>query len=206
MLAAPDNFAYIIYTSGTTGQPKGVVIHQAGMTNHILAKINDLAITRRDMIAQTASASFDISVWQFLAGSLVGACIVIFDKETILESKKFLKLLQQEKITILESVPSLMSVFLETTKQEKDNKLKHLRWMIPTGETLPVSLVRKWYERYPDIKLLNAYGPTEASDDVTHYIINEIHPGNKQPYPLANRCQIFISIYWMRNYLYVPSG
>ncbi|HTK10441.1 MAG TPA: thioesterase domain-containing protein, partial [Ktedonobacteraceae bacterium] len=48
-----------------------------------------------------------------------------------------------------------------------------LRWMIPTGEALPVELSRRWLEQYPQIPLLNAYGPTECSDDVTHQVIDQ---------------------------------
>ena len=178
--ANPDDLAYVIYTSGTTGLPKGVLIHQQGMINHMYAKIDDFSITWDDIIAQTASASFDISVWQFLAGLLVGASTIIIDKETVLEGKAFLKVLQEEKITILESVPSLMTAFLEMIEGEEDNELKYLRWMIPTGEALTVPLVRQWYKQYQGIKLMNAYGPTEASDDVTHYVIEEV-PSKDQP-------------------------
>ena len=67
-----------------------------------------------------------------------------------------------------------MTAFLEVIKKEADNELKDLRWMIPTGEALRVRLVRDWYKYYPDIKLINAYGPTEASDDVSHYVIHEV--------------------------------
>ncbi len=175
--AAPDHLAYMIYTSGTTGEPKGVMIHQKGMINHLYAKINDLRITREDIIAQTASAGFDISVWQFLAGLLQGGITSPIDKEIVLEPGLFLQVLQRGKVTILESVPSLMTSFLEIIPFEKNKELKHLRWMIPTGEALSAALARRWYNYYPDIKLINAYGPTEASDDVTHYVVNRVPPG-----------------------------
>ena len=166
-----DDLAYVIYTSGTTGLPKGVLIHHLGMINHLYAKIHELSLSCDDIMAQTAPPVFDISVWQFLAPLLVGARTVIIDKEVILEPREFLKVLQYEKITILESVPSLIKTFLYIIGQEKRNELKYLRWMITTGEALPVSLVREWYTHYPCIKLVNAYGPTEASDDVTHYVV-----------------------------------
>jgi amino acid adenylation domain-containing protein len=185
----PDDLAYVIYTSGTTGVPKGVLIHHRGMINHLYAKINDLSITPGDGIAQTASASFDISVWQFLASLLVGASTVIIDKETVLEGKIFLQVLQKERITILESVPSLMKVFIDTIKGEGDSELRHLRWMIPTGEALTVPLVRQWYRQYPGIKLVNAYGPTEASDDVTHYFVRDIPPENQASIPIGKPLQ-----------------
>ena len=178
--ATPHDLAYVIYTSGSTGQPKGVLIHQLGMINHLYAKINDLAITSEDSIAQTASAGFDISVWQFLAAILVGGTTFIIDKEIVLEPGQFLHVLQQHRVTILETVPSLMAVFLDDVATTPQPELTHLKWMIPTGEPLTPALVRKWYAHFPHIKLLNAYGPTEASDDITHYIVHEL-PGETQP-------------------------
>src|SRR5581483_1999221 len=65
-----DNLAYVIYTSGSTGQPKGAMVAQRGMLNHLFAKIQTLDLTPDDKIAQTASHCFDISVWQFFAALL----------------------------------------------------------------------------------------------------------------------------------------
>ena len=180
-----DNLAYMIYTSGTTGKPKGVMVHQLGMINHLYAKINGLTITAGDRIAQTASACFDISVWQFLSGILVGGAVSIIDKETVLEPGRFLRVLQQEKVTILESVPSLMIAFLETIASETGKELPYLRWMVPTGEALTVPLVREWFRHYPGIPLVNAYGPTEASDDVTHYFIKDTPPEDQRSIPIG---------------------
>lgn len=166
-----NDLSYIIYTSGTTGTPKGAMIHHGGMLNHLYAKINDLQMLEDDIVAQTAPATFDISIWQFLAALISGGRVHIISKDTLLEPRLLIKELQRGKITIFESVPSLITTFLDGLPPGKDNVLKELRWMIPTGEALTVALVRKWYSYFPNIKLLNAYGPTEASDDVTHHIV-----------------------------------
>jgi len=184
----PHDLAYIIYTSGTTGSPKGVMIHRLGMLNHIYAKINTLAITAADRIAQTAPVGFDISVWQLLAGLLAGGSICIIDKEIVLEPMVFLQVLQRQGVTILESVPSLISAFLETTARERRKHL-YLRWLVPTGELLSVSLVRRWFRHFPGIPLVNAYGPTEASDDVTHYIVNQAPPDQQTSIPIGKPLQ-----------------
>src|SRR5258707_7221924 len=73
-----EQLAYIIYTSGSTGQPKGAMVTQRGMLNHLYAKIETLQLSRSDSVAQTASHCFDISVWQFFAVLLVGGSVRIF--------------------------------------------------------------------------------------------------------------------------------
>jgi tyrocidine synthetase III len=201
-----DDLSYIIYTSGTTGKPKGAMIHHRGMLNHLYSKIDTLAITSKDIIAQTASVSFDISVWQFLAALLVGGTTYIIEKETILEPEKFIKALQHGNVTILESVPSLIGVFLDAAKSISDKSLKTLRWMIPTGESLSVSLATKWFKSYPKIKLVNAYGPTEASDDITHYIVKNIPDKHEKTIPIGKPIQN-MKIYIMDNNLNIcPIG
>jgi amino acid adenylation domain-containing protein len=166
-----QDLAYIIYTSGTTGKPKGVMIHQLGMVNHLHAMVKVLGLHESDTIAQTASPSFDISVWQFLNSLIVGAKTLIIDNEKILDPPAMLNELKEKAVTIFQSVPSLMSTFLEDLLAEEDRALPNLRWMIPTGEPLTVPLAKKWYACYPQIPLLNAYGPAEASDDVTTCVV-----------------------------------
>jgi amino acid adenylation domain-containing protein len=189
-----DDLAYIIYTSGTTGKPKGAMIHQLGMINHMGAKINDLELTSADVIAQTASPCFDISVWQFLAALLVGGKTTIVDTATLVNPEKLIHTLTQKQVSIFESVPSLITAFLDGLPSGVELSLPSLRWMIPTGEALTVPLVRKWYKHFPQIKLLNAYGPTEASDDVTHHVV---------PMPETNQLQIAIGKPVQNTHIYV---
>ena len=72
--------AYVIYTSGSTGMPKGAMIKHSGMLNHLMNKINELTVTSNNVIAQTATQSFDVSVWQFLAALVVGGKVIIFQR------------------------------------------------------------------------------------------------------------------------------
>jgi amino acid adenylation domain-containing protein len=169
----PGNLAYVIYTSGSTGKPKGAMLEQRGMLNHLYAKVTDLQLTATDVVAQTAPQSFDISVWQFLIPLLIGGRVEIIPHETTISPAWLLKVIETRDISILEIVPSLLRMILQQIELagEERPKLAALRWMILTGETLPPQLCRQWLAAYPDIPMMNAYGPTECSDDVTHYPI-----------------------------------
>ncbi|HEU5367436.1 MAG TPA: amino acid adenylation domain-containing protein [Ktedonobacterales bacterium] len=173
-----DNLAYVIYTSGSTGMPKGAMVEQRGMLNHLYAKITDLQLTERDCIAETASQCFDISVWQFLAALLLGGTVHVFKDDIAHNALLLLKEVDQHQISILETVPSLLRTMLESkpTGTSASIDLPALRGLVPTGEALPPELARQWLTRYPHIPMLNAYGPTECSDDVTHYPISEPPP------------------------------
>ncbi|WP_122257277.1 non-ribosomal peptide synthetase [Pseudomonas salomonii] len=166
--SAPDNLAYVIYTSGSTGLPKGVMVEQRGMLNNQLSKVPYLQLSETDVIAQTASQSFDISVWQFLAAPLFGARVDIVPNSIAHDPQGLLAHVQAQGITVLESVPSLIQGMLAQERMSLDG----LRWMLPTGEAMPPELAHQWLLRYPEIGLVNAYGPAECSDDVAFFRVD----------------------------------
>src|SRR5690606_4169394 len=79
---AGDDLAYVLFTSGSTGLPKGAMVHRAGMNNHLLAKVDDLALTGADVVVQNAALTFDISVWQMMAALVVGGRTAVYGDET----------------------------------------------------------------------------------------------------------------------------
>ena len=162
--------AYIIYTSGSTGKPKGAMVEHIGMMNHIYAKINDLQLSGKSVVSQNASHTFDISVWQFFVALVVGGKTVIYPEQLILQPDRFVAQLIQDQITIFEVVPSYLSVILASVEEKNPPPLT-IEYLLVTGEEVKPHLIKKWFQIYPNIKVVNAYGPTEASDDITHFIM-----------------------------------
>ncbi len=182
----PAQLAYVIYTSGSTGAPKGVMVEQRGMLNHLCAKIEELQLSETDVVAQTASQCFDISIWQMLAALLVGGQVCIYPDEIAHDPQRLLDAIEQDRVSILEVVPSLLRVLLEEQEGRAELSQSKLRWLIATGEALPAEVGRRWVQQNPSIGLLNAYGPTECSDDVTHYVIGEVGPEAWGSLPLGH--------------------
>lgn len=165
-----EDLAYIIFTSGSTGKPKGAMIEQIGMINHLFAKIHDFNIDDKDKIIENASQCFDISVWQFFSTVLMGGYCHIVSDETSKNSRELLKQVLDKEITILEVVPTLLRFILDDHDSLQIlNNCNNLRMLVVTGETLPPDLVNRWHQNFKHIPIINAYGPTECSDDVTHY-------------------------------------
>ncbi|XXX99931.1 non-ribosomal peptide synthase/polyketide synthase [Sorangium sp. So ce204] len=176
-----DQLAYVIFTSGSTGAPKGAMVTSQGMLNNQLSKIPFLDLSEDDVIAQTASQSFDISVWQFLAALLFGGRVEIVPDDIARDPVALLEHVQKTGITVLESVPSLIEGML----LQPPVALPRLRWMLPTGEAMPPELARLWFERYPDIPLVNAYGPAECADDVALHRIDGPPPADTLRLPIG---------------------
>ena len=165
---ADSSLAYLIYTSGSSGAPKGVMIEQRGLSNHLASLIDELGLTAEDVIAQTAPQSFVISVWQFLAGPMVGARVHVCANAVVQDPILLAQEIAREGITVLEIVPSLLRVILERMDEAPMLRaFAKLRLLISTGEPLPVDLCRAWFARCPKVPLINAYGASECSDDVS---------------------------------------
>lgn len=113
------------------------------------------------MIAQTAATGFDISVWQFLTAPLFGGRLDIIPDEITHDPQRLLEAVADSGVTVLESVPAVIEGILAVPERRLG-----LRWLLPTGEALGRELARRWFERYPRIPLVNAYGPAECADDV----------------------------------------
>jgi amino acid adenylation domain-containing protein len=186
------DLAYMIYTSGSTGLPKGAIIKHGGAINHIYAQFTALEFTEDYSFLQSAPASSDISIWQFLAPLLIGGKTVIIDSETVSDPEKLFKVIQEEKLSIVELVPVVITGLINYISQlsTQQRLLPDLKWMMVTGESVSVELVNQWLHLYPAIRIVNAYGPTEAADDITQLIVENPLPENQRTVsigkPLAN--------------------
>ncbi len=166
---ASDDLAYLIFTSGSTGKPKGAMVEHVGMINHMYAMIEDMEIDENSVVVQNASQSFDISVWQFLIALAVGGRTLIYDSPIIKDPLLFIEKINADQPTILELVPSYLAVLQD---YQDDWAPLSLRYLAMTGEALKYNLVQRWFEENPDIPLVNYYGPTEVSDDITSLVID----------------------------------
>lgn len=185
---ADTQLAYIQFTSGTTGKPKGAMVEHLGMVNHIFAKINDLDLQASDVVAQTASQCFDVSIWQLLTGLFTGAKTVIYQDDIIWDLDEYLKYSKQQGVIILEVVPSYLDLLMDEIEAFGADALTGLRYLMVTGERITIGQLSRWFAQYPAIPMVNAYGPTEASDDITHFIIDNHFDSEMVPigFPIHN--------------------
>ncbi|GHE02803.1 non-ribosomal peptide synthetase [Streptomyces alanosinicus] len=165
--------AYIYFTSGSTGEPKGAMCEHAGMLNHLHAKIDDLALGEGYVVAQTAPQCFDISLWQLLSPLLVGGRTLLVEQDVITDVERFVDTLQRGRVGVAQVVPSYLEVVVSYLEQHP-RPLPDLRCVSVTGEALKRELVQRWFAVQPDIRLLNAYGLTETSDDTNHEILQTV--------------------------------
>ncbi|CAM1366000.1 AMP-binding protein [Tenacibaculum xiamenense] len=148
--------------------------------------IDELKMDTNSTVAFTAPFTFDISVWQMLSGLLCGGRIAIYSEEDLLAIDEFQNSLINNTVSHLQLVPSYVSSLLENS--EVVPGLSDLAYFLVTGEAATKSLLDKWFSLYPNVPVVNAYGPAEASDDITLHIMNESPTGAVVPIgkPVAN--------------------
>jgi len=173
IVVAPDQLAYIYFTSGSTGEPKGAMCEHTGMVNHLFAKIDDLEIGAGQVVAQTAPQCFDISLWQLISALLVGGRTLLIEQQVILDVRRFVDTIVDSRVAVLQVVPSYLEVVLSYLEQHPC-ELSALRYVSVTGEALKRELTQRWFASQPQIKLLNAYGLTETSDDTNHEVMDRV--------------------------------
>ncbi len=174
--STPDDIMTVLYTSGSTGTPKGVMLAHRGYMNRLLWHQKVFRLKEGERVAQRTSCCFDISVWELFWPLMFGGTVCPVRKEIVKNPWSLAQWAEDTRINIMHFVPSLFGEFIHALEDE-NYKFRNLRWLIFSGEVLPMSFVQKWMEQYGEgTKLANLYGPTEASIDVTCHII-EKYPG-----------------------------
>ena len=178
----PDNLAYVIYTSGSTGQPKGVMNIHRGLYNRLYWMQQAYQLTPQDRVMQKTPFSFDVSVWEFFWPLMTGARLVVAEPWEHLNPTYLISLIDEQQVTTLHFVPSMLQAFLQEPGLERCTSLKRV---ICSGEALSFELQERFFAQFTTVELHNLYGPTEASIDVTHW---QCQPGSQVMIgrPIAN--------------------
>jgi amino acid adenylation domain-containing protein len=181
----PDDIAYVIYTSGSTGTPKGVLVTHGNVSNHLAWRQSFFPMQSSDRCLQTASLSFDDSVWEILEPLSAGANLVLTRPRFEYDSNYLVELMVDRQITVACFVPSLLRTIIEAPRIEQCGSLRRLT---TGGEGLSIPLQQRVRERLPQTAFYNGYGTTEATI-ASIYWRCEITPGqNSVPIgrPIAN--------------------
>ncbi|MBD2002953.1 MULTISPECIES: non-ribosomal peptide synthetase [Cyanophyceae] len=160
-----DNLAYVIYTSGSTGMPKGVLGLHRGAVNRFHWMWETYPFMPGEVCCQKTSLSFVDSVWEIFGPLLQGVRTVIIPDRVIKDPQQFIETLERDRITRIVLVPSLLRVLLDTDSNIQ--RLPKLKFWVVSGEALSVDLWQRFRENLPESILLNLYGSSEVSADVT---------------------------------------
>ncbi len=184
LTARPDNLAYLIYTSGSTGKPKGAMNTHRAIVNRLVWMQEAYRLGSTDRVLQKTPISFDVSVWELFWPLLYGAQMVLARPGGHQDPSYLAEVIEQQRVSVLHFVPSMLSVFLQRADLRRVRSLRHT---FCSGEALSVDTQNRFLRSLPG-KLHNLYGPTEAAIDVTYWECRVMDPQANVPIgrPIAN--------------------
>ncbi|GER90191.1 hypothetical protein KDW_43530 [Dictyobacter vulcani] len=169
----PDNLAYIIYTSGSTGKPKGVLANHRASVNRFNWMWQAYPFTAQEQCCQKTALNFVDSIWELLGPVLQGVPLTIFSKDVRQDPVLMVSALAASECTRIVLVPSLLRAIL-TSVPDVQKRLPKLKLWVCSGEILSLELAQLFKERCPQGRLLNLYGSSEVTADVTYYATDHL--------------------------------
>ncbi len=171
--------AYIFFTSGTSGIPKGVLGNHKGLSHFLSWQRDTFEIKPQDRAAQLTALSFDVVLRDIFLALVSGATLCFPEDDIVLDVEETLTWLQQARISIVHTVPTLAQTWLGDVPT--GISLPHMRWIFFAGEPLMDTLVQRWRASFPQGHIVNFYGPTETTMAKCFYLVPENPPPGIQP-------------------------
>jgi D-alanine--poly(phosphoribitol) ligase subunit 1 len=172
-----DPIIYIIFTSGSTGEPKGVQITQNSILDFNKWLNSDFKFSSDNVFMNQAPFSFDLSVYELIGFLSFGGTILLNSRELLENHLEFFERLKKYECNTWVSTPSFISKYL-LSSEFVSTEIKSLQTFLFCGEVLPAMTAKRILNSFPNSKVLNTYGPTEATVattlvDITSEIIEK---------------------------------
>jgi amino acid adenylation domain-containing protein len=165
----PDHLAYVIYTSGSTGRPKGTAIVHRAIARLVFAT-NYITLSAADRVLQVSNASFDAFTFELWGALLHGGTLVGMAKEVALTPRLLAEALRRERITAMFLTTSLFN----QVARELPDAFNTTGTVIFGGEAADVAAVRAVLKAGGPRRLVNGYGPTEATTFAVCYPVTDL--------------------------------
>jgi amino acid adenylation domain-containing protein len=155
--AGPANLAYVMYTSGSTGRPKGVLVENRSVVR-LVFNTNYCKFGADQTFLQFAPISFDASTLEIWGALLHGGKLVLVPQQAP-SLEEIGKTIREEGVTTAWLTAGLFHLFVD----ERLEDLRSLKQLLAGGDTVSAKHVRRVLNAFPEMTVINGYGPTEGT-------------------------------------------
>ncbi|MHC8327941.1 non-ribosomal peptide synthetase [Pseudomonas sp. LB1P83] len=167
--AVAEDLAYVIYTSGSTGLPKGVAIAHGALREFCQSAAEYSVLDASDRVLQFATFSFDGFVEQCYPPLCVGAALVMRGDD-LWDATQLADEIVRRGVTLADLPAAYWYLLARECASGVIKTLGDLRQVHVGGEAMSVEGLRLWHEAgLNPVRLLNTYGPTEAT------VVSSVH-------------------------------
>ena len=178
-----DDPAYIIFTSGSTGTPKGVMISHRSLLDYFYNHNQVLRFTPDSRVLSFAPFHFDVSIEDTILPLSVGAFVYQYRGMPI--SPLVRRVLKGHRITHMIAVSTVLTVITSDATPFNSEILPDLEMIMTGAEVCDPKIINGWIERFPAARVINAYGPTEATIVCLTHTIKEPELHRTRSYPIG---------------------
>ncbi|MEM4408366.1 MAG: amino acid adenylation domain-containing protein, partial [Candidatus Caldarchaeum sp.] len=184
--ATSENLAYVIYTSGSTGKPKGVMVTHRSVVNHNLAVISSFELSPQDRVLQYHSISFDAAVETIFPSWMSGASVVFRTQKVFTPGVDLRYLIEKGRTTVLSFSSAYWNEWVHELTASGGELPDYVRLVVIGGDRASPESVQAWFKLFGRrIRLINTYGPTEATVTTTQYEITGAQQGGRREIPIG---------------------
>jgi acyl-CoA synthetase (AMP-forming)/AMP-acid ligase II/acyl carrier protein len=174
---SPKKSAAIVYTSGSTGDSKGVILSHESILNNIKQRVKIAKLSHKDTLSFNAYTEFISSPLQLLLPFMIGAKLMMYQKEIIRNPLKLFNNINKDMVTAFEIGAYGMELYVDVIRKKREKKLplKFLRTIWSSGAKTSTNSLNYFCNAYPQKKVIIGYGCSEYS-----MILNNVYKGNKK--------------------------
>ena len=187
------DIAYILFTSGSTGAPKGTVVNHRSLISYVDWVTEEFGFDENTVFGSQTPLYFSMSVTDFYSTIKCGCTYNIIPKTLFSFPINMVNYLNDNRINTIYWVPTALSI-LSNWKVFDVQKPQYLNTVLFAGEVMPTKQLNYWIKSLDNVKFANLFGPTEATDICTFYVVDrEFSDTDSLPIGKhCDNCNVFI--------------